>query len=790
MIKKFLLPILLFCLSLNSFSQVQVGDWRLNSVFSGENIQNVIDTGNMVFYLSDGYLFSYNKAEDETVYYNKRNDMSDLNISKIYYNYDKKYLFVVYENSNIDLVFENGNVINIPDLKNTVITGSKKINTVDFSYNNEVYVATDFGFMIIDDEKYIIKQSFNYGKAFTSLIANDKYLYACFDKAIWFSEKTENHFGISSFKKTDKAVDVNLQKINDKYAVTTKGWFYVVELNYKDNPVSLVFRADIKEQVKVVSKSKSGYIASFSKYYVNLDENGNHTAESKINYPADMFVNIKVTSMENDGSVWALDKKGLKHIKINDDQTITYLMENYRPNVSSVSYPFYLKYEGDRLYAMSSGKNNFSYDQWIPFELSYNKGGQWKDLAPESAPLTNSNSKNKLNSPYGLSVDPDNPERVWFGTSWEGIFCVENNQVIQKFDNTNSPMIMNYICLVPDMKFDKDKNLWFIFDNELVSNIPLLYMLPASKRLDPNVTREDWIGFNIDNFLIVAQGRMHITKNGTILVANNNYKTNLFALDHNNTPTVKDDDRQITIGSYIDQDNKSYDISYFYAFAEEPNGKLWIATNNGVCYLNNPDNIFGSNFYFNRVKVPRNDGTNLADYLLDGLSVTCIAIDGANRKWFGTSTSGVYLVSEDGTEIIDHFTMENSYLPSDAVYSIACDANSNMVYIGTSNGMAEYSSDAVPAESNMENVYAYPNPVRPDYTGDIIIRGLMDNSWVKITDSVGNIVYQTCSNGGMVVWNGCNMNGKRVDTGVYFVMASQSQNDSKTGCVTKILVVR
>ena len=79
MIKKFLLPILLFCLSLNSFSQVQVGDWRLNSVFSGENIQNVIDTGNMVFYLSDGYLFSYNKAEDETVYYNKRNDMSDLN---------------------------------------------------------------------------------------------------------------------------------------------------------------------------------------------------------------------------------------------------------------------------------------------------------------------------------------------------------------------------------------------------------------------------------------------------------------------------------------------------------------------------------------------------------------------------------------------------------------------------------------------------------------------------------------------------------------------------------------
>lgn len=210
----------------------------------------------------------------------------------------------------------------------------------------------------------------------------------------------------------------------------------------------------------------------------------------------------------------------------------------------------------------------------------------------------------------------------------------------------------------------------------------------------------------------------------------------------------------------------------------------------GVGTISKPDLVFGNNFYINRVKVPRNDGTNLADYLLDGLCVTCMAIDGANRKWFGTTTSGVYLVNEDGTEILEHFTSENSYLPDDNVLSIACSDDSNIVYFGTSKGTVAYSSDAVPSEDNFNNVYAYPNPVRPDYTGYITITGLMDNSLVKIADSAGNVVYSTTSNGGMVTWDGCNMNGQRVSTGVYFVLASQTDGSNKSGCVTKIMIVR
>ena len=150
----------------------------------------------------------------------------------------------------------------------------------------------------------------------------------------------------------------------------------------------------------------------------------------------------------------------------------------------------------------------------------------------------------------------------------------------------------------------------------------------------------------------------------------------------------------------------------------------------------------------------------------------------------------MYLVSESGDEIIEHFTTENSQLPSNRVYSVLSDPNSNSVFIGTDLGLAEYSSTSSPSQDDYSNVYAYPNPVRPEYTGWITIKGLMENSLVKIADAAGNVFYTTQSEGGMVTWDGCNANGQRVKTGVYYVFASQGQEgEEKAGAVTKILVV-
>ena len=209
----------------------------------------------------------------------------------------------------------------------------------------------------------------------------------------------------------------------------------------------------------------------------------------------------------------------------------------------------------------------------------------------------------------------------------------------------------------------------------------------------------------------------------------------------------------------------------------------------GVFYFTNPAEAFNADFRVKRPIVPRNDGTIYGDYLLEGESVFGIACDPSNRKWLATASSGVYLVNADGTKILAHYTAENSSLPSNIVESVACDPFSNRVYFGTPEGVVAFDSDSSPAADDYSEVYAYPNPVRPDYTGYITVAGLMDNSLVKIADVAGNVFYQGRSEGGMISWDGCGPDGRRVRSGVYFVFASQNDSGSSSGAVTKIMIV-
>ena len=99
-----------------------------------------------------------------------------------------------------------------------------------------------------------------------------------------------------------------------------------------------------------------------------------------------------------------------------------------------------------------------------------------------------------------------------------------------------------------------------------------------------------------------------------------------------------------------------------------------------------------------------------------------------------------------------------------------------------------YRSNASEQVNTFDKVYAFPNPVRPNYSGVITIAGLMDNSVVKITDIAGNIVYETRSNGGLATWDGKNRNGQRVATGVYLIFCSDSKGEK--AAVTKLLFVK
>ena len=223
--------------------------------------------------------------------------------------------------------------------------------------------------------------------------------------------------------------------------------------------------------------------------------------------------------------------------------------------------------------------------------------------------------------------------------------------------------------------------------------------------------------------------------------------------------------------------------------ATDQDGEVWIGTDKGICVFSSPELIFtpGADFDAHQILVPRNDGSGLADYLLETEQVTAIAVDGANNKWVGTERAGVFQFSPDGLQELNHFTAENSPLLSNSIIGITIN-NDGEVFIGTNNGIISYKGEATPPNPTNNNVYAYPNPVRPNYNGPIAIKGLVNNADVKITDSYGNAVYATKSEGGQAIWQGYTQDGQKVAAGVYLVFVTNSDGSQKI--VTKILVIR
>jgi ligand-binding sensor domain-containing protein len=225
-----------------------------------------------------------------------------------------------------------------------------------------------------------------------------------------------------------------------------------------------------------------------------------------------------------------------------------------------------------------------------------------------------------------------------------------------------------------------------------------------------------------------------------------------------------------------------------YSIAEDRDGNIWIGTNKGPVIFYNPYDIFDKDEIIGyQVKIPRNDGTNNADILLATEKITAIAVDGGDRKWMGTENSGVFLVSPDGKEEIYHFTSSNSPLPSNNISSIAINHVNGEVYIGTDKGIYSYRGQSTIGNPDFSNAYIFPNPVRENYQGDIVISGLVDNVNIKITDVAGNLVFETFALGGQAIWDGKNFRGQKVYSGVYLVFCS-NEDGSKTH-ILKLLVI-
>ena len=278
-------------------------------------------------------------------------------------------------------------------------------------------------------------------------------------------------------------------------------------------------------------------------------------------------------------------------------------------------------------------------------------------------------------------------------------------------------------------------------------------------------------------------GQMFFDHNGLLWFTNNNWIQPALLCYDTATKALK------RYTSFINQDFTPLSpLFYVRCAVEDADHNIWIGTDVGPAMLTASTLASGGDI-FTQVKVPRNDGTNLADYLLSGLDINQIIVDGANRKWFATNTNGLYLIDSDNITQLHHFTTENSPLPSNQILSLALDNTTGELFIGTSAGLCSYMTDSSQPSDKMtkDNVYAYPNPVSPDYHGLITVVGLTLNADVKIVTANGALVAEGRSNGGTFTWDGCDKQGRRVASGVYMVQTATG--DGGKGTVCKIAVV-
>ena len=276
---------------------------------------------------------------------------------------------------------------------------------------------------------------------------------------------------------------------------------------------------------------------------------------------------------------------------------------------------------------------------------------------------------------------------------------------------------------------------------------------------------------------------MMIDSKGLLWFVNNHWTIPSLYFYQFSTDTIK------AFTTFINEDGTILNVGSVRTIAEDKNGDFWIGTNVGPLLLEYKE-ITKESPIFIQVKVPRNDGTNYADYLLNNIDITSIAIDGANRKWFGTKDNGIYLISNNNLEQIQHYTKENSHLLSNEIESMTIDEEKGIIYIGTPNGLCSITTDATIANTKVDkdNVWAYPNPVRPEYSGPITITGLSFDSDIKIVSTNGSLVNQGRSNGGTYTWNGRDQEGRKVSSGIYMVETASNQGEKETVC--KIAIIK
>ena len=785
---RILLAFTFCCFKLVNFSQIGPGSWQDH--LSLNTCNTVAKLGSKIYASNKVGLVYFDELEKSIQKLNKINGLNDVGIKLLRTNTYNNKLLVIYENCNIDVIDLNGNIKNYPDFKLKMLNGKKTINEITFD-KHLAYLACGFGIIIFDTEKLEIKDTYIIGSNAAELevyqvALNDSIIVAATPIGLYksnYKTKALNNYKNWALLNTNipsgpyvGAVSIEGKilaayspyKLNQ--AIRGEDTLYILENNIwkkyppTSNEVNTIHKIGIVNGKYFSLINQFGFLVRdfYTGGIINYVTSFNG-AQCKI---VDGYFGI---DEETNRSYWLADElNGLYQ---------TYSFWPYYPQnkitadginknlVNNIDI-----FEG-KLAVSPSHPDDAGGTSYTDQGVNISENNQWTYLPPLDF------DSNMVQDITYAHIDRKDKTTLWASSWRNGLLQYKNNKLVKIYNSSNSPMPQ----VIPNnprctgIANDKEGNLWFINSN--VQNF-----LNVIKK------NGDYQNFNFDAARFTR--KIFIDKNNYIWALHErDGGITVYKNDNFNSPKFYDENypnNYYNSRLLINQAGKgNLQSNAVFSIAEDNDGRIWVGTGSGISVFNNSSALFNNgNFDSQPIKIIQDGNVEL---LLGREAVTSIVVDGANNKWVGTQNGGLYCFSSDGLTQLNHFTKDNSPLYSNNIIDINYNEVTGDIFIGTEIGLQSYRSYSIKGSPEYSNVYAYPNPVRPNFSGSVYVTGLIDNSIVKIVDESGNMVWETKSKGGQIVWPVSNLSGIRVVSGVYIVYASST--DGEQIALTKILVI-
>lgn len=735
----------------------------------------IAEANNLVYVVTNGSLLSYNKTDKSITYYSRQTGLSDDAITNIAYNPKTNNLIIIYQNGNIDLMNEEGSVYNISHLLNNTTFNIKDVNNIDI-FDDMAYLSMQFGVIALDMNKKEIKDTYRIINDIihsVSLLNNE--LYATTVKGIYKGTLNTNLVDVANWTpytplpNTDIIIKTAVFNNHLCFLIKDKGIAY----QETNGTVKMLLNNNALTNLKV----ENGKLIALTK--------SNAYIYSSFSTPDNINLGTvnDISSLKDPNTFWlATGATIMKGIKKNNSGSYDIIVSELNKEGPRSNTHWYMQTHKNKLLTVGGGfladkfnnKGIFSiYEDktWINFDESKIQYGATpyytgpKDFTSIAC------------------IDTD-PITYYISSYGNGLLEIKGEE-IKVYNTNNSPLETalederykyDYMR-ISGLAVDKNKNVWMTNPE---TEFPIKVLKPDSTWAKFSYTNSIKNTKRMDKIMITSKDHKWLN-----LPYSNDASPGIFIFKDNEL--TEDNTQAVYISNLLTRDGEDIGASTFRCMVEDKKGNVWVGTNRGPVYTTVPANALENpdRFYFNQI-IRQNEGGNYI--FLNNELVNVIAVDGGNRKWIGTESSGVFLVNEDGTETIYNFTTANSPILSNKIVSLAINQLTGEVFIGTSNGLVSFMSEGSEGKENYSEVAAYPNPVRPEDHDRVTITGLMTDSNVKITDISGNLIYQAKSVGGQMIWNCRNHKGNRVATGIYLVIASNA--DGNESVATKIMVIK